>query len=186
MKNIITISTFIIATLLTSFKFTSNRLFITGHIYKNPKAESPYFQGISIFVKADNKVVANAITSDKGDFSLVFTPINQKSFDFYCSGVGIDTILLLSTNHFESDHLEMTFHIPSNIKKNLFGKAYCPKCKKTDKVFEIEYGDAPVYVRKISKHGDTTYSPIYKGKYQAGTCIGGLATYYCDRDKIKF
>ena len=79
----------------------------------------------------------------------------------------------------------MTFFIPGKIKRNVFGKVICLICKHTDKVYEIRYSDAPVFTFNVGKTGDTTYSPIYKGKYQAG-CLVEPATYYCSRDKVKF
>jgi hypothetical protein len=60
-----------------------------------------------------------------------------------------------------------------------------PKCGYTDKVYEVEYGAITVEGR-INKKGETTDIPIYKGKYQAETCVVKIAKYYCDRDKIKF
>ena len=63
----------------------------------------------------------------------------------------------------------------------------CPKCRKADKVYKIRYGDGlPLSTRHISESGDTTYSPIVNGHYNAGTCLVGVATYYCHRDRIKF
>ena len=158
---------------------------ITGHIRKNPKDTSAYIGHLLVFVKGDKKVLAKAFTDDKGNFKMTFTPMKEKSFDFYCTGIGIDTLLVESVTTFDSDEIEMTFYIPAKIKTNALGKVICPKCKRTDKVYPIEYGDAPVTVVHVSKSGDTTYSPIYKGAYRA-SCIVEPAKYYCDRDKIKF
>jgi hypothetical protein len=179
------ISTIFAATLLLGFRHFTLPVTITGHLKKNPKDTSAFIQSVVVFVKGDNKVLAKTLTDDKGDFTITFTPKNEKSFGFYCTGIGIDTLLLSSVITFESDTPEMTFYIPGQHKKNSFGKAICPKCKRTDKVYKIEYGDAPVMTRHISKSGDTTYSPIYKGTYQE-SCIVGPAKYYCDRDKAKF
>lgn len=79
----------------------------------------------------------------------------------------------------------MNFHLPGQLIRNALGKVICPICKRTDKVNKIRHSDAPVSTLRISKSGDTTLSPIYKGKYQAG-CLDEPATYYCDRDKVKF
>jgi len=140
---------------------------------------------LTVFIKGDGKVLAEAITDDNGNFKIVFTPMKEKSFDFFCTGIGIDTLLIASITTFDSDEIEMTFDIPAKVNRNALGKVICPKCKRTDKVYEIEYGDAPVTTVHISKSGDTTYSAIYKGKYQE-SCITRLAKYYCDRDRIKF
>ena len=120
-----------------------------------------------------------------GNFDLSFTPEKEESFDFFCSGVGVDTMLIASVTRFESDTPEMTFFIPAKNKKNASGKVICPKCKRADNVYKIVYGDNPIYVRNISSSGDTTYSPLYKGTYQED-CSETPARYYCDRDKIKF
>lgn len=72
-----------------------------------------------MFVKADNKVLAKTLTDDKGDFTITFTPKKEKSFDFYCTGLGIDTLLLSSVTTFENDTSEMTFYILDNTKRTL-------------------------------------------------------------------
>jgi hypothetical protein len=179
------IPTIFFATLLLGFKLLTNPVIITGHLKKSPKDTSAFVEKVSIFVKGDNKVLAQTISDDKGNFTLTFTPKQEKSFDFYCTALGIDTLLISSVTTFESDTPEMTFYIPGQLKRNAIGKVICPICKRTDKVYKIRHSDAPVSTFRISKSGDTTYSPIYKGKYQAG-CLGGPATYYCDRDKVQF
>jgi len=168
-----------------SFKTVTNPVHITGHIKKNPKNTSVHIEHLFVFVKGDNKVLAKTFTDEKGNFKMTFTPEKEKSFDFYCNSIGIDTLLLGSVTTFESDTPEMTFYIPGQPRRNSLGKVICLKCKRTDKVYKIEYSDAPVVTRHISKSGDTTYSPIYKGTYQE-SCIVGPAKYFCDRDKVKF
>lgn len=163
----------------------TNQVYITGHIRQNPKDSSGFIAHLIVFVKGDNEVLAKTITDDKGNFDLIFTPKKEKSFDFYCNGVGIDTMFIASVTTFESDTSEMTFYIPVKYKTTALGKIICPKCKRTDKVFKIRYGDNPTYVRNINASGDTTYSPLYKGTYQED-CTERPAKYYCDRDKIKF
>jgi hypothetical protein len=185
LRSIIYISTIFFATLLLGFRLLTNPVTITGHLKKNPKDGSGFVEWVTVFVKGDNKILAKVLTDNKGDFKLTFTPENQKSFDFYCTGVGLDTLLISSVTTFESDTPELTFYIPGLLKRNTLGKALCPICKRADKVYKIHYGDAPVMTRRISKAGDTTYSPIYKGTYQE-SCIVGPAKFYCDRDKAKF
>ncbi|HLY71929.1 MAG TPA: hypothetical protein VKR53_19480, partial [Puia sp.] len=131
------------------------------------------------------KLLAKTEANAKGDFHITFTPTTEKSFDFFCTGIGIDTILVASLKTFDSDVMEMTFNLPIKYKKNTLGKVICPKCNRSDKVYKIEYGDAPVTTMHINKSGDTSYSPIYKGIYQA-SCVVEMAKYYCYRDKIKF
>jgi hypothetical protein len=179
------IAKILFATFLLSFRLPTNPVYITGHLKRNPKDTSAYVVGVTIFVKGDNKLLATTVTDSLGDCKLTFTPDGEKSFDFFCAGLGIDTLLLSSITRFESDTPEMTFYIPGHIKKNVLSRVICPKCKRTDKVYEIQYGDAPVATKQASRLGDTTYSPIYKGKYQA-SCIVGPAKFYCNRDRVKF
>ena len=179
------ISTIFVATLLLGFRIFTNAITITGHLKKNSKDNSVFVAKVMVFVKGNNKILAKVLTNEKGDFEITFVPQKEKSFDFYCTGLGLDTLLISSVTTFESDTPEMTFYIPGLIKRNSLGKALCPICKRADKVYKIQYGDAPVMTRRISKSGDTTYSPIYKGTYQE-SCIAGPAKYYCDRDKARF
>jgi len=185
MRPYLFITVILIATLVGSFTPFTNPVYITGHIRKNPKDTSAYVGHLVVFVKGDNKVLAKSVTDSKGNFKMAFTPEKEKSFDFYCTGIGVDTLLLRSVKTFESDTPQLIFYIPGQPKRSVSGKVICPKCNRTDKVYKIEYRDAPVVTRHISKSGDTTYSPIYKGTYQEG-CIVEPARYYCDRDKLKF
>ncbi|MBS1751870.1 MAG: hypothetical protein JST63_18365 [Bacteroidetes bacterium] len=179
------ILTIFAATLLLGFRHFSLPVTITGHLKNSPRDTSAYTEMVLVFVKGDHKILAKSYTDNKGNFEISFTPNKEKSFDFYCTGLGIDTLLIGSVRTFESDTPEMTFYIPGQLKRNAFGKVICPICKRADKVYKIRHSDAPVSTMVISKSGDTTYSPIYKGKFQAG-CLVGLARYYCDRDKVKF
>ncbi|NNV58028.1 hypothetical protein [Limnovirga soli] len=179
------ISTILFAALLLGFRFLTNPVTIIGHLKNNSKDNSAFVDRVIVFVKADNKILAKVLTDEKGDFEITIIPQKEKSFDFYCTGLGLDTLLISSVTTFESDTNEMAFYIPGLLKRNALGKVICPICKRADKVYKIQYGDAPVITRHISNTGDTTYSPKYKGTYQE-SCIIGPAKYYCDRDKAKF
>jgi hypothetical protein len=172
--------------LISSFSINTIRVHINGHLTKNPKGSNAHIEHLNVFVKGDDKVLAQTVTNEKGDFNMTFTPEKEKSFDFYCSGVGMDTLLLSSITSFESDSPEITFSIPAAIKKDAAGKAICMKCHQTDEVYSIVYGLVQVVTRKKDAKGKIIYSNIANGKYYAGTCINGIATYYCDRDKVKF
>jgi hypothetical protein len=186
LRLIIYILTIQAATLLSGFSHFTLPVTITGHLRNNYSRDTSAFTDkVLVFVKGDNKILAKSFTDNKGDFEISFTPGKEKSFDFYCTGMGIDTLLIASVTTFDSDTPEMTFFIPVKIKRNAFGKVICPICKHTDEVYKIRYSDAPVSTFFVSKTGDTTYSPIFKGKYQAG-CLVEPATYYCNRDKVKF
>jgi len=97
---------------------------ITGHLKKNPKDTSAFIQNVVVLVKGDNKILSKTLTDNKGDFTITFTPKNEKSFDFYCTGLGIDTLLLSSVTTFESDTPEMSFYIPVQHKKTLSVRQY--------------------------------------------------------------
>lgn len=164
----------------------TNPVHIKGHLRLNPKDTSAYVERISIFVKGDNKVLAKTFTDDKGNFELTFTPDKEKSFDFFCYGVGVDTLLVGSATKFESDTPELTFYLPALRKKNALGQVTCPKCKKADKVYKIIYGDGiPDHFDDEATSRDPN-SSIIDGQYYKGTCIVGVAKFFCDRDKIEF
>ncbi|MBP4143241.1 hypothetical protein J3S90_15680 [Flavobacterium sp. P4023] len=171
--------------LILSFNTFSNQVFINGHLKPKSSSYKSDLIGLKIFVKADGKILAESYTDQNGDFNLKFIAENQKSFDFFCSGIGIGTILLKSVNNFESDNLEMNLDFTSKYRKNIFGKVFCLKCNKTDKVYEIEYSDPPIVTRKINQSGDTIYSKIYKNKYRENDTVEP-AKYYCERDDVKF
>jgi hypothetical protein len=174
-------------TLLLGFRLLTNSVHITGHLKRNPKDTSAYVAGVAVIVKGDNKILAHTFADRQGNFEITFRPDKEKSFDFFVCGIAVDTMLIGSVKTFDSDTPEMTFYIPALRKRNFLGQMLCPKCNKADKVYKIRYGDGlPLGTTYISESGDTTYSPIVNGHYNAGTCIVGVATYYCDRDKIKF
>ena len=187
MRLTIYISIIFLATLLLGFELLTYPVHITGHLRRNPKDTSAYISGIAVFVKGDNKVLAKTFTDKHGNFELTFTPKKEKSFDFFCNGLAVDTLLIASFQTFESDTPDLIFYIPGIIKKNFLGQTLCLKCKRADKVYKIRYGDAlPVVTIKVSENGDITYSRIVDGYYNAGFCIERVATYYCDRDKVEF
>lgn len=172
--------------LLAGFEHATHPIHITGHLYKNGADSSTInTANLIVFVKGDKKILAKGLTDDKGDFTLTFTPKNEKTFDFYCSGLGTDTMLLSSISFFESDTPDIKFYLPGKHQYNKAGKVICPKCKKTKTVYTIKYSSSPVLTRYINKSGDTSYSRIHKGTYQE-SCIAGPARFYCSLDKVKF
>lgn len=137
-------------------------------------------------LKGDGKVLAKEVTDATGNFNMNLIPAGEKSYDFFGTGLGIDTILLASVQSFESDLPEITLVIPAIVEKNKSGKPICPKCRKADKIYKVAYGDGLPVTLIITSAGDTTYSNIVGNQYNEGTCLQGLAKYYCDRDKVKF
>ena len=182
LKHILSISVILV---ILSFKNFSNPIFINGHLKpKNAELINDII-ALKIFVKADGKILAESYTDRNGNFKLTFTPENEKSFDFYCSGIGIGTILLKSVTNFEGENIEMNLDFTAKYQKTFFAKVKCLKCKKADKVYEIIYSDPPIVTRKTNKNGDTIYSKIYKNKYREGGIVEP-AKYYCERDDVKF
>ncbi|PSL44760.1 hypothetical protein CLV51_105132 [Chitinophaga niastensis] len=183
---LITIPLILLLASVFNVRTTTLPVHITGHIRNNPKDTSAYIISLNIFVKGNDKVLARAITDAHGDFNLTFVPRHEKSFDFFCAGIGIDTILLASVTSFESDTPDLTLLIPADIHEDSLQQVICLKCHKADKVYKIAYGNGLPLVRTISPSGKVTYSNIVGNQYNAETCIGGIARYYCDRDKLKF
>jgi hypothetical protein len=177
------ILTFLLTTGMVSFKVATNQIKITGHLKLNPKDTSSYIGGMTIILKGDNKILTQTFTDKKGNFELTFTPNNEKSFNFFCYGLGVDTLLVESVKTFESDNPEMNFYIPANRKKNLRGKTICPICNKADRILIIDYG---MYASKYSKKEKKFIIEVSKGHINAGTCVVGIAKYYCETDKVKF
>jgi len=158
---------------------------IKGQLKSNPKYEWNNVDNLQVLVKGDGNLLAKAITKKGGNFEITFTSNKEKYFEFYCTGLGIDTLLLECVTSFESDSPEMIFYLPANYRKNVLGQVICIKCNKADKVYKIVYNNSPIVTRIVNSKGDTSYSPLNKGKYYAG-CIAGPAKYYCDRDHVKF
>jgi len=185
MKPYLIILVIFIGTLFLCFKPVSNQIVISGQILKRAKGDAGWVENIMVFVKADTKVLAKTVTDENGRFKLTFIQAEHKPLDFFCNGVGIDTMLLASLKTFAGDTSNITFYLPAEPKKNNLGKVICLKCKRADKVYKIVYGDNPIVVRHINHSGDTTFSPLYKRTYQED-CSVQPAQYYCDRDKLKF
>lgn len=166
----------------------TNPVFIKGHLKNSLQNQSIEiaFDWLQVMVKADGKIMDTACPDANGQFDLSFVVGEEKSFDFFCYGLGVDTILVASLKEFESDVLEMTFNVPAKRKTNMLGQVLCPKCNRTDRVFEIAYGDGLSAKMEVSKSGDTTYTHLMNGKYISGGCEGGIARHYCNRDKVKF
>ncbi len=183
-------SLFIIASIVTlsagaTVLTATHPVIITGHLRNKTGTDKQLIELASVFVKGNNKILGKAVTDKKGNFTLTFTPKKEKSFDFYYYNIGEDTLLIDSMTSFESDTPEITFYVPGKYQENTFGKVICKICRQSDKTYKIKYSEAPITSFYISETNDTVRNLIYKGKYQED-CISGLATYWCDRDQVKF
>jgi len=160
---------------------------ITGRIYSNINPQFYNVVNVSVIIRCDNKPFDTVQTNDKGQFLVIIPPDKQKEIDIIYSGLGFESVYLRHLHLLSADTTNLLFDVGKSYEKNIFGKATCPKCSKSDRVYAISYSDAPVFSIRVSNSGDTTYSPLYKGTYQAG-CLSSAqsAQWYCDRDKIQF
>ncbi|MDI9868929.1 hypothetical protein [Flectobacillus roseus] len=123
---------------------------------------------IFVILRSDNKAFDTILTNDKGEFSAIVPGDKQKNIDILYSGIAWGRYL----RHIKPLSVETTdlqIDLANNYKKNVFGIAICPKCIKTNQVYKIRYSDAPVYTMQVNNKGDTTYSPIHYGIYEAET-----------------
>lgn len=185
MKKYFITTIILLSCFITGFRLTQNQIYIKGHL-KNNKDITDSLLGLQIIAKCNDKILAQTYTGVKGDFELHFTSVNQQNVNFFCNGIGIDSLLIGSIKTFDNNTPDITLYLPADVKKDILGRVKCLICGKADQVYPIAYGDALPIVRHISKKGDTTYSSIYKGRYNVGSCIVGMAKHFCNRDKVKF
>ena len=174
---------------LTLFAFTSKSdKVIIGKIYSSDHPQFYSVENIFVILRSDNKPFDTVRTNDKGEFSANIPSDKRNKIDILYSGIGFGTIYLRHIKQLSADTTNLQIDIANDYKRNIFGTAVCPKCNKTNQVYKIHYGDAPVYTFRVNDNGDTSYSPIHNGVYEAGTCVSSAqsARWYCDRDKIEF
>lgn len=170
--------------LVYGFRLPTFPLDVHGHIKNNNLNRQVKIKGLVVFVQADRKNVARTLTDSKGNFFLMFTPEQEKVFNFYCTAPHADTVLMASYNSFDTDVMERTFPVPAKVKKDVSGRPLCPQCKKADRVYAIVYTN-PSGAASHNK-GAHLYTHIYHGLYYKCTRSIGLGKYYCDRDKVDF
>lgn len=173
--------------ILSGFLSSSNTVHITGQLKRNQLQTDEPFIGISIIAKAGNKVLAQSLVDEQGNFNLTFNPSKKRPVDFFVESIPLGTALVASVKSFNSDTSELNFYYPSIIKKNKHGQILCPKCERADMVCEVSYGIGGVIIenRPIPNRNDTTHAPS-NCSFDAGRCQPGIAKYYCYRDKVKF
>ena len=182
-----TIRLTILALTLLAFMTKDERI-IMGKIYSSNNPQFYSVKNVFVILRCDNKPFDTVLTNSTGDFSIIIPNDKQKNIDILYSGIGFGTVYLKRIEQLSADKTNLQIDLADNYKKNIFGKAICPKCNKTNQVFKIRYGDAPVYAFRVSKNGDPVFSPIHNGVYEAGTCVSSAQSgqWYCDRDKIEF
>jgi hypothetical protein len=173
---------------LTLLAFTSeSKKVISGRIYSSENPQYYSIENISVILRSNNIAFDTVRTNEKGEFSATIPKGKDANIDVLYSGIGFGTVYLQHIKQLIADTTTLQIDLAAKYKKNLFKTAVCPKCRKADRVYKIRYGDAPVYTVRTND-GDTAYSPIHNGVYEAGTCVSVAqsAEWYCDRDKIQF
>jgi hypothetical protein len=174
---------------LTLLAFTSkSSKIITGRIYSSDNPQYCSIENIFVILRSNNIAFDTVQTNGRGEFSAKVPSDKENNIDVLYSGIGFGTVYLRHIKQLTTDVTNLQIDLAAKYKKNLFGTAVCPKCRRTDRVYKIRYGDTPVYTVRIDDNGNKTYSPIHNGVYEAGTCVSTArsARWYCDRDKIEF
>lgn len=174
---------------LTLFAFTSKSdKVITGKLYSSNNPQYYSIENIFVILRSNNIAFDTVRTNEKGEFWATVPDGRTTNIDILYSGIGFGIVYLQNIKKLSADTTNLQIDLAAKYKKNFFGTAVCPKCRKADEVYKIRYGDAPVYTVRTNDNGDTSYSPIHNGVYEAGTCISVAqsAQWYCKRDKIQF
>ncbi|MTH14501.1 hypothetical protein [Flavobacterium sp. LC2016-01] len=142
---------------------------------------------MKILVKTNNLISAETVTDTFGKFKLILTQKTNDKIDFYCTGIGNDTIFLKRVLNIQSDSLNLAFLLPLKYKLNLKGKVICPICKKTDKVVKIIYINTNPYIAVgVKKTDNGLYDMSNVELKQEKYTPVELSRYSCKRDVIKF
>ena len=137
-------------------------------------------------VKTKGRVIEKILTDKNGLGTIKKDTIKKyKEIDIFLTSIGIEELYLQTIDNSTIDRWEI--NIPRYYKMKL-GRAVCPKCNKTDKVYKAIYGDGQILTLKINDKGDTTYSNISGRNYYMGTCVTNDLNplWHCERDKIEF
>jgi hypothetical protein len=178
---------FLIFITISSLKPWTNPIYITGHLKSNHIDTAIHLEKLYLVVKGDKKVLAKTKILKSGKFEMSFTPRTEVSFDFYCVGIGVDTIMIASVTSFVSDTPDVTFYLPARTKKNTAGQVVCLKCNKSDKIYSISYSDhQPITKNYLNSAGAIMQSIAVNKDFTNDRNYYKLATKYCDRDKVEF
>jgi phage FluMu protein Com len=177
----------ILTLFLLSFSAKGDKV-IKGKIYSSEHPQFYSIENIYVILRYDNVPFDTVLTNNNGEFLATIPIDKQTKIDILYSGIGFGTIYLKYIKQLSLDTTHLQIDLSKNYKKNIFGTAVCPKCKQTNQVYKIRYGDAPVYTFRVNKNGDTLNSAIHNGVFEAGTDVSSAQNpqWYCDRDKIKF
>lgn len=179
------ISLILVTIILLSFTYDQNSMKIYGQL--KPRKPEINVSGLKILVKTNNLILAETLTDTFGKFKLIFIPKANDTINFYCTGIGKDTIFLKRIINIKTDSLNLAFSLPVKYKLNLKGKVICPICKKSDKVLKLIYINTNPYIAVGAKETDQGLIDVsnVKLKQEKYTPIE-LSRYSCKRDSIKF
>ena len=137
-------------------------------------------------LKTKGLVIEKILTDKNGLGTIKKDTIKKyKEIDIFLTSIGVEELYLETIKNSSIDRWEI--NIPRYYKMKL-GRAVCPKCDKTDKVFKAIYGDGQILRLTTNDKGDTTYSNILGRNYYMGTCVTNDLNplWHCERDKIEF
>ena len=161
---------------------------VSGRIYASVDQAFFSFENVNVIISSNKKVIDTVLTNGNGEFIVSIPDSIISDIDMHYFGVGFEENYLGHIKNIISDTTTFEVDLSKKYRKNIFGKAICLKCGKSDMVYKVVYGDAPIYTLQIDQNGDTLQSAIRNGVYQAGTCVSSAqsARWYCDRDKITY
>jgi len=161
---------------------------VSGRIFASTNQEYYSTANVNVIISVGKKMIDTVRTNEEGKFFVSIPSEIGSEIDIYYYGVGFQQLYLGYIKNLSSDTTFFEVDVANKYKRNLFSKAFCPKCGKADKVFRVRYRDAPVYSIRVNRNGDTVHSAIRNGVYQAGTCVSSAqsAQWYCERDRITF
>ena len=175
--------------ILFSFKNSIETVYIFGEL--NPKKAETDISGLKIFIKNNDKIIAETITDSFGKFKLKINPKEEKGFNLFCSGIGNDTLFLKRITDFKNDSLHLKLSIPIKHKRKFLGKVICPICKSSDSVYKMVYINTnPRTITNAeiikTKNGELLKLPKKEKFKQEKYIPKELSKYTCVRDNINF
>lgn len=179
------LSLILITLILLSFKYGQNSVKIYGEL--KPKKSGINVCRLKILAKSNDVILAETLTDTFGKFKLILIPKTNDKINFYCTGIGNDTIFLRRIVNLQTNSLKLDFSLPVKYKLNSKGKVICPICKKVDKVFKLVYLNTNPFIVVGAKETDKGEIIMENVKYEQEKYIPiELSRYSCKRDSIKF
>ncbi len=116
---------------LTFFGFNNaNEKIVTGKLVVVDNPDFYKVNYVLIIVKAGDNFSDTVITNSSGQFLISLPGDKSNNIDVFYSGAGIRTTFLRHIKNLTADTTNLEIEIPRQYKKNILGKARCPKCGK--------------------------------------------------------